>query len=114
MPRNAANHLEDMLGSARMILNYVGDRDEQEFLNDQMLQDAVERRFTIIGEALNRLRGDAPELARQIRDAAAVRSFRNIIVHQYEAIDGLNVLGIVRDDLPDFIAVIEALLESGN
>ena len=74
----------------------------------------VERKLEIMGEALSRIKRDEPELLASIRDHRDVISFRNILVHAYDAIDNRIVWGIVEEDLDNLIADIERLLHSGK
>jgi uncharacterized protein with HEPN domain len=45
----------DILSSLEIIFNYIGEKTEFEFLIDLMLQDAIIRRFEIIGEASTKI-----------------------------------------------------------
>ena len=47
--------LLDMLGSARLALEYVGSYDLQTFSSEVRIQDAVIRRLEVIGEAAKRI-----------------------------------------------------------
>jgi len=51
------------------------------------LHAAIEREFSIVGEALNRLGKEAPAVADQIPERRQIIAFRNILVHGYDAID---------------------------
>lgn len=99
MQHDPAAHLDDVVTSVDLILEYVQGVDAEDYRHDQRLQDAVERRFTIIGEALARLARDAPDLHARIEHSGPIRRFRNIVVHNYDAVDPAIVLGIIRDDL---------------
>jgi len=70
----------------------------------------VERKFEIMGEALNRIKRDEPELLQHIRDHRDIISFRNILVHGYDAIDNRVVWGVVAGDLDNLLADIDLLL----
>jgi uncharacterized protein with HEPN domain len=51
MSRSDSVYVNDILESIEIILRYTKHKTEFEFVNDLMLQDAVIRRFEIIGEA---------------------------------------------------------------
>jgi uncharacterized protein with HEPN domain len=51
-------HLRDIFDSARLIQNYLKDLSFEAFQTDTVRQDAVARRFEIIGEATKRLSGE--------------------------------------------------------
>ena len=70
----------------------------------------MERKFEIMGEALNRIKRDEPELLQHIRDHRDIISFRNILVHGYDAIDNRVVWGVVAGDLDNLLADIDLLL----
>jgi uncharacterized protein with HEPN domain len=57
MPHDKA-YLVDILESAKLIQQYVADRERAELDSDTILQDALCRRFEIIGEATKRLSPD--------------------------------------------------------
>ena len=48
-------YLVDILESAKIALDYVFDKSWDEFYEDMQLQDAVDRRIEIIGEAARRV-----------------------------------------------------------
>ncbi len=73
--------------------------------------DAVERRFAVIGEALNRLKRDAPEVHARISDTGPINAFRNILVHVYDMIDHGIVWKAIKTDLPRLAGEVEQLLE---
>jgi len=59
----------------------------------------VERRFAVIGEALNRLLRDAPEVHATIDHTAEIAAFRNIIIHVYDQLDQVIVWKVIETDL---------------
>ena len=77
-----------------------------------MLSAGVEREFEIIGEALNRLRLAAPEVAAGIPKLEQIIAFRNILVHGYRAIDDRIVWSVVQQDLPTLRTAVRKLLAS--
>jgi uncharacterized protein with HEPN domain len=70
----------------------------------------VERKFEIIGEALNRIGRDEPSILDKIREYRNIVSFRNILVHGYDSIDNRIVWGIVKDDLGNLLADVQRLI----
>jgi uncharacterized protein with HEPN domain len=65
-----------------------------------MLRLAVERSFEIIGEAINQLAKNDPDIAQRISEWRNVIVFRNILIHAYASIDHDIVWGIIKDSLP--------------
>jgi uncharacterized protein with HEPN domain len=63
-----------------------------------------------MGEALSRIRRNEPELLERIRDHVNIISFRNILVHGYDAIDDRIVWNVIEEDLPRLIEDVDHLL----
>jgi uncharacterized protein with HEPN domain len=87
MTNEARQRLLDALESCRAIRRYTDGVDFAAYLRNDMLRDAVERRFGIIGEALNRAQASDPALAGQIRELRRIVGLRNRVVHGYDTID---------------------------
>jgi uncharacterized protein with HEPN domain len=60
-----------------------------------MLKRAVERNLEIIGEALNRILKQNPEIANQITNSKAIISLRNQVIHAYDNISDENIWAII-------------------
>ena len=103
--------LLDMLQSARLAVDYLNGRSFDELSTDSLLEDAVVRRLSIIGEAANRIsettRAGLPEIPWN-----AVRGMRNRLVHEYDGVDLEVVWDTVRDRLPELIMTLETVLDS--
>jgi uncharacterized protein with HEPN domain len=52
-----------------------------------MRQAALERKFEILGEALNRAEQSDPELADHLPELRRIIGMRNRIIHGYDAVD---------------------------
>ena len=57
-----------------------------EYTRDALTQAAVERKFEIIGEALNVLHRAHPELTERIPRLRKVINFRNLLIHGYAVV----------------------------
>jgi uncharacterized protein with HEPN domain len=112
MPLDPRKSLEDMRRAARFLLRVTSDRTLEDYRADEVLRTLVERKFEIIGEALNRLTRSDPSLAAQIPEHRQIISFRNILIHGYDIIDEEVVWKIVQVDLPVLHQQVEALLTS--
>lgn len=110
MRPESPKHLEDIRDAAAFVLEITGERNLEHYLEDRLLRQGVERNFEIIGEALNRLRRDDPDVAALIGDTPRIVAFRNILVHGYDAIDHEIVWGLIQQDLPGLLHVVESLL----
>ncbi len=72
---------------------------------------AVERYLTIIGEAVH-LFSKEPLIGSQLSSATQIISFRNRLVHAYDAIDDAIVWAAVKKGLPKLKKEVIALLET--
>jgi len=75
-----------------------------------MLRSAVERQFSIIGEALSRLDKDSPDVAAAIPDDGRIIAFRNILIHGYAAVDDRIVWGVIENHLASLRNAVDAQL----
>ena len=103
-------HLHDAREAGVAIKGFIAGRSFDDYVSDEMLRSAIERKFEIVGEALNRIAKDAPELLDQIREHRSIISFRNILAHGYDSIDDRVVWGIIDEDLDQFLEDVERLL----
>jgi uncharacterized protein with HEPN domain len=89
---------------------FIAGKSFADYLADSMLRSAVERQFTIIGEAIVQLRRLDPATAAAIPDLADIIAFRNILVHGYTTVDDQLVWGIVERELAPLRAAVERLV----
>ena len=104
-------HLYDVREAAATILRFVQGKTFDDYEQDELLRSGVERKFEIIGEALNRIRKDDPTVLDKIREHRSIVSFRNILIHGYDSIDNRIVWGTVEDGLGNLLEDVEQLLE---
>lgn len=102
--------LHDVLHAARAVKGFVASHTFESYCANELVRSAVERKFQIIGEALNRINRHDPELLGLIRHYRDIISFRNILVHGYDAIDHRVVWGVIEEDLDDLIEDASRLL----
>jgi len=111
MMYDARAYLHDMLRAGRRIVEVTSPLSREEFLKDWRPQSLVERQFTIIGEALNRLVRLEPAYKARITDCEKIIAFRNIVVHGYVLIDQPRVWDFIEQKLPTLIGEVEQLFE---
>ncbi len=80
------------------------------YVGDARTQAAVERKFEIVGEALNRLHQTFPEIAERIPRLREVVSFRNLLIHGYAVVIPDRVWDYSQNDLPELSRIVRALL----
>jgi len=71
----------DALGAARAIRSFSRGKGFVDYCEDDLIASAVERKFEIIGEALNRVKRSHPEDLSAIGDWPAIIGFRNLLAH---------------------------------
>jgi len=108
MTKDPRVYLAHILECIEKIERFTGGGKE-DFLRNDMVQDAVVRNFEIIGEAAKRL-DDAYRLAHPEVPWRALAGLRDVLIHQYEGVDLERVWAIVERDLPSLREAIAALL----
>lgn len=110
MQRDPRTYLWDARQAARRVAAFVAGRTWDEYAADDLLRSAVERQCEIVGEALNKLRQVAPELAAEIPDLARIVAFRNVLVHGYASIDDRLVWEIANERYAPLADTLSGLL----
>jgi uncharacterized protein with HEPN domain len=98
-----------MLDAARSVIDFVGDRTFEDYLQDPVLRAAVERMVEIIGEAARRVseefKQDHPELPWR-----AIIGQRHVLAHEYGKINHRIIWNLVAVHIPALIAMLEPLV----
>jgi len=107
------DYLDHILQAIERINRYVENKDESDFLQDEMLQDAVIRNIEIIGEAAKNVERIAPEFTAQYPDVpwAILYAMRNRVTHGYFDVDVELVWKTVRNNVPLLADQIRAVLD---
>ena len=101
--------LFDILTSINNIESYIGDeRLFENYDSNSMLQDAVERNIEIIGEAVSKILNIKADIA--ISNSRRIVDARNKIIHGYDEIENVQILGIIINHLPKLKGEVESLL----
>ena len=95
--------------SARAILTFVQDMQEEDFLEDFKTQSAVLYQLIVMGEAVKRL---SFELRKQHPEIpwAAIAGMRDHLTHGYDVVDWEEVWRTATRDMPDLLHKLEAFL----
>lgn len=102
--------LTDILEAAIRIRRFTEGITYEEYRDNELLRSAVERQFMVIGEALVRLRRDAPEIYEQCHDAPSIVGFRNVLVHGYDVVDDQVLWSAVTVHLPALVETVRILM----
>jgi len=100
MPRRTAAYLADIVAACDAVAEALVGVDLEVCCARRLIRSAVEREFTIIGEAIGVLTRRDPALAVRISHARLIVGFRNRLVHEYLQIDDEAVYSIARRDVP--------------
>ena len=102
--------LADVDRAATDIVHFTEGMNRETYVGDVRTQAAVERKFEIIGEALNRLHQTFPEVAQRIPSLRQVVGFRNLLIHGYAVVIPDRVWDYAENDLPELHRIVQSLL----
>jgi uncharacterized protein with HEPN domain len=110
MQRDARAWLWDVREAGRAISSFVMGLDAASYAGSELVRSAVERKFEVIGEALNQLSKADPSIAARIPHLARIVAFRNLLIHGYAVVDHQTVWGVIEHSLPVLMAAVQAVL----
>lgn len=102
--------LLDALEACRAIQKFSAGTNYESFVADELLRAALERKFEILGEALNRAEQSDPDLADRLPELRRVVGMRNRIIHGYDAVDEEILWDAVGFKVPNLSIQIAAIL----
>lgn len=111
MQRDPRAFLWDVQAAAQAILTFTRGMDAAAYSANEMAQAAVERKFEIIGEALNQLARLDGSVTSRIPDVPQVVAFRNQLIHGYASVRPETVWNIAQTALPGLLLAVQALLD---
>lgn len=111
MQRDPRAFLWDVRESALAIQSFTAGMDATAYADNAMAQAAVERKFEIIGEALNQLAKLDTSIAARIPNLAQIVAFRNQLIHGYATVNVTTVWNIAQNALPSLLEAVQALLD---
>jgi len=112
MAKRPGTYLHDAAMALAAIERYIAGKDLDDYLRDDLLQAAVERRFEIAAEALNQLSKTHPSLVIRISNVATIVAFRNVLAHEYAVVNNRIVWELAQIRAPALRKEIEELLQS--
>ena len=101
MARDLSAYLQDFIEACNSTEDVMSDVSLKGYRNKRAARSAVEREFIIIGEALRRIRTLDETMFSSISNSRAIVDFRNLLAHDYEAVDDDAVLVLVYSNLID-------------
>jgi uncharacterized protein with HEPN domain len=111
MQLDVRKYLFDISRAAGRISRFTANKTLQDYLDDPMLQSAVERQFEIIGEAVGQPAKVDPAISARISDHRRLVNFRNILIHGYAEVDPRLVWDLLQSMLPILASEVVDLYE---
>jgi uncharacterized protein with HEPN domain len=106
-------HLWDMIEAARAIVDFTKGLTLEEFLAGgrgmAIMRLAVEREMEILGEAARRVSSRFRNQHAEIPWKETV-GLRNVISHEYDRVDYTEIYRIVRERIPELVALLKPLV----
>jgi len=106
--RDAA-YLWDMMDAARKVVDFTQGITFAEYLENQMLQYAVERAIEIIGEAANRISPTFHQAHPEVPWRKIVGQ-RNVLAHEYGDVDPSFMWDLAQQHIPALARQLEELV----
>jgi uncharacterized protein with HEPN domain len=102
--------LRHVLDAGEKILHVTSGKTFEEYDRHELLPDATERQFMIIGEALREAARVEPAIRTRITSFRRIVDFRNVIVHDYATVYNEGVWRIIEEHLPILLTEVRAVL----
>ena len=101
-PERVEDYLAHIAEAITRATSYVQSWEARHSSRDQQVQDAVVRNIEIIGKAVAHINRVAPDFIASHPELpwAQMRVMRNVVIHQYFAVDTNVLWTTVKDDLP--------------
>ena len=106
--------LEDIAAACAFVVASTANVAAADYAANQLLRQAMERNFEIMGEALVRLERIDPQTAARISDYRSVVGLRNRLIHGYDRINQARVWEIIQAFLPVLHRQVEGLLREAE
>ena len=110
MARDLSAYFQDIHDACCAIEDVMQGITVEDYRRQRSIRSSVEREFIIIGEALRRISLLDEHLFLSISNSRAIVDFRNLLAHNYGAIDDDSVFGLVYSDLIILKAEVGELL----
>lgn len=110
MVRDLSAYFQDIHDACCAIEDVMHGITVEDYRRQRSIRSSVEREFIIIGEVLRRISLLDEHLFLSISNSRAIVDFRNLLAHNYGAIDDDSVFGLVYSDLIILKAEVGELL----
>ena len=110
MQLEARKYLFDIKEVARLLNLFTDGKSVGDYINDPLLQSAVETQLEIIGEATRNLERHDSSIVAHISDYRKLINFRNILIHGYTEVDDYLVWDLLQHKLPVLVKEIDVFV----
>ena len=110
MQPEVRERLRHVIEAGETVLDATAGKTFADYSANKILKYAVERAFTIIGEALREAARIRPALIQDITGYRRIIDFRNVLVHDYATIYDEGVWLVIREHLPVLLTEVRTLL----
>jgi uncharacterized protein with HEPN domain len=112
MKHDLKKYLLDILQAINIIEDRIYGMKYENYAQDLTIKDSVERRFLIIGEAMNHIVRQDPDV--RISATIEIIGMRNHIVHGYDCIADSIVWNAITKHLPILKQEVQCLLDNSQ
>ena len=109
-PLESLKRLQHIEEAIITIQNYIAGETKESFCENNLIHDAVLFQFTVIGEAI--IHVDSGILEKYDYPWYKIRSFRNLIAHEYFNIKLTAVWQIIFKDLPKLNNMLQFIIKN--
>ena len=102
--------IDHILEAIAKVQRYTAGMNQEAFAADDLVVDAVQRNFTVIGEAARQV---PVEIQRKHPEIpwALMQGMRNIIVHEYDAVKLDVIWRTIQNNLPPLVEPLQKLVQ---
>ena len=110
MKRQSDLYLKDIVQAIDRIKTYVGSKNFEQFVKENLVVDAVLRNLEIIGEAATQLQQEVKDQHKEV-PWREIMNFRIVIAHHYWKINQQRIWDIIESKLAPLHQQIEEILK---
>lgn len=102
--------LEDIADSVKLIEKYAKGYSKKKFSSNEQKQDAIIRRFEVIGEAVKHLPTSFKKKHKEI-DWKKIAGMRDVLIHEYFGVNTDKIWKTIKEDIPDLKQKTQKILK---
>lgn len=110
-PERTSRTLEQIRDAVSFVLSVTEGKTLEDYSDDRLLRQGVERNLEIIGEAVGRLGRDNPDTAARLSEHERIIAFRNVLIHGYDIVDDELVWDTIETKLPLLLSEVESIIQ---